>query len=126
MVIVSSPHTAGETAERFEAAVAARGLEIFARFDHAANARAVGLELADEVVVVFGNPRAGTLLMQADPAVGIELPLRVLIRDDGGETELGYADPHELAARYALEGRGEVLGQMAELLAALAAEAAAA
>jgi uncharacterized protein (DUF302 family) len=56
---------------------------LFARIDHAAGARAVGLALGDEVVLVFGNPQAGTPLMQADPLVGLDLPLRVLVCERG-------------------------------------------
>jgi uncharacterized protein (DUF302 family) len=60
-------------------------------------ARAEGLELPDEEVIVFGNPRAGTLLMQADPRIGIELPLRILVWAGAQGVELGYDDPRDLA-----------------------------
>jgi uncharacterized protein (DUF302 family) len=76
-VVSSSGH--GEALRRLLDAVERRGLTVFAQIDHAAAAREIGMELADEVVVVFGNPRAGTLLMQQDPRVGIELPLRLLV-----------------------------------------------
>ena len=114
MVTVVSSAGFSETLTRLLAAIASRNLTVFAQFDHAAAARAVGMELADETVVVFGNPRAGTPLMQADPRIGIELPLRVLVWD-GGETVLvGYNDPRDLATSYevsahAIDSGGDVL-----------------
>jgi uncharacterized protein (DUF302 family) len=68
-----------ETTRRLSEAVERRDLTVFARIDHAAAARDAGLQLADEEVLLFGNPRAGTPLMQSDPEIGIELPLRVLV-----------------------------------------------
>jgi uncharacterized protein (DUF302 family) len=106
------------------AAIERRGLTAFATFDHAAGARDVGLELAEEQVVVFGNPKAGTLLMQSDPRVGIELPLRILVWDQGSQTMLGYRDPIELQAAYDVSAREQVLEQMSSLLADLVREAA--
>jgi len=78
LTVVSSRGFA-ETLSRLVDAVARRGLTVFAQFDHAVAARDVELELAGEVVVVFGNPRTGTPLMQQDPRIGIELPLRMLV-----------------------------------------------
>ncbi len=112
----TSPHSVSETAERAVQALASRGVELFARIDHAGAARAVGLELADEVVLVFGNPRGGTLLMQADPRAGYSLPLRLLVWDAGGETIVGYLRAAELLADYELAGKDEVMGQMDGLL----------
>jgi uncharacterized protein (DUF302 family) len=63
------------------------------RPDHAAGARTVGLELPDEVVLVFGSPTAGTPLMQADPRAGIDLPLRILVWSDDGGTRVAFRDP---------------------------------
>jgi uncharacterized protein (DUF302 family) len=113
------------TAERLIAAIEDRGLTVFARIDHAAAAREAGMELAAEEVVLFGNPRAGTPLMQADPRVGVELPLRILIWEDGGSALLGHRDPRELAREYELQPHRETLEQMAALLDELVASAAA-
>ncbi len=113
-----------ETLDRLLAAIAGRGLTVFAQIDHAAAAREVDLELADEAVVVFGNPRAGTPLMQEDPRVGIELPLRVLIWDRGDAVVVGYNDPRELARSYDVSRRATTLDAMASLLGEIAAEAA--
>ena len=113
-----------ETLRRLTAAIERRGLTMFAQVDHAAAARAVGMELPDELVVLFGNPRAGTPLMQQDPRVGIELPLRLLVWDDGQQTLIGYNDPHQLADLYDVGAQASTLEAMASLLDQLAQEAA--
>ena len=125
MVITSSPHPYDETCRRLIDAIERRSLTVFARIDHAAGAREAGLEMSDEQVVVFGNARAGTPLMISDPQVGIELPLRVLIWAAEGGVSLGFRDPRELQAAYAIAGHTQTLEQMATLLGAVVAEAAA-
>jgi uncharacterized protein (DUF302 family) len=114
-----------ETLKRLADSIERRGLSVFTRIDHAAAARKVGLELPDEVVVLFGDPRAGTPLMQADPRVGIELPLRILVWDQGGKTTIGYNDPRTLAGAYDLASVTARLEAMSSLLQALANDAAA-
>jgi uncharacterized protein (DUF302 family) len=99
-------------------------LTVFAWIDHAAAAREAGLELADEEVVVFGNPRAGTPLMQSDPRIGVELPLRILVWADAEGVFLGYRNPRELAADYDVAQHESTLEQMGTLLAELSGEAA--
>jgi uncharacterized protein (DUF302 family) len=113
-----------ETVSRLIQGIARRDLVVFAQLDHGAAARDVGMELGDEVVVVFGNPRAGTPLMQQDPRIGIELPLRVLVWYDGAGTAVGYNDPRELADAYAVGEQAPTLEAMASLLDELAREAA--
>jgi uncharacterized protein (DUF302 family) len=111
-----------ETTAALIAAIERRGLTVFARIDHAAGARAPGLELDDEEVVVFGNPLSGTPLMRADPRIGIELPLRMLVWRAADEVFVGYHDPRELSAAFNLAEHDTTLDQMAALLNALAAE----
>jgi uncharacterized protein (DUF302 family) len=113
-----------ETVGRLSEAIERRGLTVFGRIDHAAAARESGLELADEEVVVFGNPRAGTPLMQSDPRIGIQLPLRILVWADAEGVLLGYRDPREFAADYDVAQHESTLEQMATLLAELSGEAA--
>jgi uncharacterized protein (DUF302 family) len=105
-------------------AIGRRGLTVLARIDHAGAAREVGLELADEEVVLFGNPRSGTPLMQSDPRIGIELPLRMLVWQEADDVLLGYRDPRELSNVYDVVGREATLEQMATLLDDLATEVA--
>ena len=106
------------------AAIEQRGLTVFARIDHAAAAHEVGLELAEEQVVLFGNPRAGTPLMVSDRQIGIELPLRILVWRDGTSVSLAYSDPRDLADEYDVAEHHSTLEQMAKLLEDLTSEAA--
>jgi uncharacterized protein (DUF302 family) len=124
MIVTPSLHSYAQTHKRLLDAIEDRSLTLFAEIDHAAAARRVGLELRDEAVVLFGNPRAGTPLMQTNPRIGIDLPLRVLIWDDGESTKLGFHDPRELASRYDVSQHKERLEKMADLLAEVVAEAA--
>jgi uncharacterized protein (DUF302 family) len=123
MIVRRSASGYDETARSLLEAIERRGLTLFARIDHAAGARELGLELADEQVLLFGNARSGTPLMQSDPGVGIELPLRMLIWRDGQDVMLGYRDPRELSDSYEIGSHQPVLEQMATLLDELAAEA---
>jgi uncharacterized protein (DUF302 family) len=125
MVTKRSASDYGETVRRLLEAIESRGLTVFARIDHAAGAREAGLELADEQVVLFGDPRAGTPLMQGDPRVGIELPLRILVWADADGVQLGYRDPLDLAGAYDVSAEHRpILERMATLLGELADEAA--
>ena len=95
-----SPLPVAETVARLSAVVAQKGLTLFGVIDHSGEAHAVGLDLRDTKVVIFGNPRAGTPVMQAAPLAALDLPLKVLVWDDGGQTKLSYTAPAALAARY--------------------------
>ena len=125
MIVQRSTVDQRSTVTRLVAAVERRGLTIFGRIDHAAHARRVNIDMLPLEVVMFGDPSAGTPLMLTDPRVGIDLPLRLLVWADGAPQSLvGYHDPRELATRYELDPHRETLDRMANLLAALAAEAA--
>lgn len=94
-----------ETLDRLEDDVKAKGLTVFARIDHAAGAAAVGMTLLPTAVLIFGNARGGTPLMQASQLIGIDLPLKVLVwQDTAGKTWVSYYDPGVLATRYGLSG----------------------
>jgi uncharacterized protein (DUF302 family) len=123
LTTVKSNYTVPVTVDRVTAALGRRGIRVFARIDHADGARKAGLELADEELVIFGDPRVGTLLMKADAAVGYELPLRLLVWDAGGQTMIGYRRPTELRDDFALGDQLEILQRMENLLAQIAAEA---
>ena len=124
MIVRRSAADYAETLRSLLAAIERRGLVVFARLDHARGAREVGMKLPDEDVVVFGSPRSGTPLMQSDPRIGIELPLRILLWREGGEALLGYRDPRDLSDSYDVGEHEATLAQMASLLDELTAEAA--
>jgi uncharacterized protein (DUF302 family) len=93
-----------ETMQRLEAEVQAKGLTVFAHVDHAAGAAAVGLPLRPTDLLIFGNAKGGTPLMQAQQTIGLDLPLKALVwQDEKGTTFLSYNDPHWLAQRHALD-----------------------
>lgn len=93
-------------------AARAAGMTVFARVDHGAGAREVGLELRDEVLLLIGAPKVGTALMQAAPRAGLDLPLHVLVWDDDGTTRITWRDPRALAAEHRLQGLPTVLDAM--------------
>ncbi len=107
---------------RLEAAVAVRGLTVFGRIDFAADAAAVGLALRPTRLLMFGNPRAGTPVIVAEPAVALDLPLKVLVWEaqDGG-VWVGYTPPEELGERHNLPPDLLVNLRVVETLAATAA-----
>jgi uncharacterized protein (DUF302 family) len=103
VVMKSSPRPVGETVTRLTGMVTAKGMKVFAVIDQAAEARQAGLELRDTVLVVFGNPASGTPVMAAAPLAALDLPLKVLIWDDAGQTKVSYNAPAALAARHHLD-----------------------
>ena len=107
---------------RLETAVKAKGMTVFARIDHAAGATAVGLPLRPTEVLIFGNAKGGTPLMQSVQTIGIDLPLKALVwQDAAGDTWLSYNDPDWLAKRQGLSSETETaVGTLVGALAALA------
>ena len=124
MVELTARGDAEQVEARLREALDVHGLQVFARIDHAAGARQADVELEPDVLLIFGNAGVGTPLMQADPRVGIELPLRMLIWQDPGGTHVGYLDPRELADRYALEGHEQTLERQTAVLTKVATAAA--
>jgi len=102
LVTKLSPLSVKDTVTRITETVAAKGAKVFAVIDHSGEAAAMGLELRDTKVVIFGSPQAGTPVMDAVPLAALDLPLKILVWADGGQTKLTYAPPRELAARYGL------------------------
>jgi uncharacterized protein (DUF302 family) len=127
LTTIKSSHSPQETMKRLEAAVTAKGLTVFARIDHAAGAIAAGLSLRPTEVLIFGNAKGGTPLMEAVQTVGIDLPLKTLVWQDGsGETWLAYNDPAWLAARHGVSGAEAVTDKLAAVLADVSRSATAA
>jgi uncharacterized protein (DUF302 family) len=122
LVTIQSAHPVAETLARLEGAVTAKGIQVFACIDHSAGATSVGLALRPTVLLIFGDPRAGTTLMQADQRVGLDLPLKTLIWEDAaGQAFVTYNDPRWIARRYGLTGAAaEAAGRLAAGLEGLA------
>jgi uncharacterized protein (DUF302 family) len=100
---LASIHGPKDTMNRFEAEVKVKGMTVFARIDHASGAAVVGLSLRPTEVLIFGNAKGGTPLMQLTQTIGIDLPLKAMVWQDGsGRTWLSYNDPNWLAKRHGL------------------------
>ena len=125
LITIPSSHGPQETMAKLEAAVKAKGMTVFAHVDHAAGAAAVGLSLSPTDLLIFGNAKGGTPLMQSIQTVGIDLPLKILVwQDASGKTWLSYNDPSWIAKRHGLGSEVDAVVKM--LTAALAAVTAAA
>jgi uncharacterized protein (DUF302 family) len=121
LITQPSRRSARETIDRLAVELEAKGVTIFARIDHAAGAVAVGMRLRPTELLIFGNAKAGTPLMQLSQAIGIDLPLKALAWEDAaGKVRLAYNDPAWLARRHGLAGDGAPVQAMAALLAGLA------
>jgi uncharacterized protein (DUF302 family) len=97
IIKIEATGSVSEVTDRLEAAVGTAGATIFARVDHTAGAESVGMEMQDAQLLIFGNPKLGTPAMQADILAGLQLPLRVLVYDDGeGKTWLAYQDVDDM------------------------------
>jgi YD repeat-containing protein len=114
----TSPYPVAETLDRLEALLGEKGVKVFARIDHAAEAKAVGLELRPMQLLIFGNPKAGTPLMQTAPSIGLNLPMKVLAwQDDQGQTRVTWNSADYLIARHGLEaGQAKPLAAIAGLI----------
>lgn len=104
LITIKSAFGPEETMNRFEAEVRAKGMTVFAHIDHAAGAAAIGLSLQPTDLLIFGNAKAGTPLMQSLQTIGIDLPLKALVwQDQSGTTWLSYNDPAFLVRRHGLD-----------------------
>ena len=102
-ISLKSPYNATETMDRLEAIVKQKGLNVFARIDHAAGAAKIGKTLRPTELLVFGNPQGGTPFMECAQSVGIDLPLKALAwEDSAGQSWISYNDPEYLAKRHAV------------------------
>jgi len=106
-----SPRSVTGTVARLTALLAGRGMTVFAVIDQSAEASKAGLRLRETTLVLFGNPAAGTLVMDAAPLTALDLPLKVLIWADAGQTKVTYYGPAALAARYQLNA--DLAGRLA-------------
>lgn len=113
-----SPFSVAETVERIESTLTAKGVKVFARIDHGGEAASAGLQLRPTVLLIVGNPKVGTPLMDAAPTIGIDLPLRILVwQDDQDRAHVVWNDPDYLATRHGLDAAaGKALAPMSGLI----------
>ncbi len=118
LIHVKSAHSVSATADKLEAVLKAKGMTVFTRIDHAAGAKKVDKTLRPTELVIFGNPKVGTPLMQCAQTVAIDLPQKALIwEDDKGAVFLSYNEPKYLASRHSIEGCDAVIKKVTGALA---------
>jgi uncharacterized protein (DUF302 family) len=121
LLTLPSAHGVTETIERLKSSLSQKRIQVFADIDHAAGAQKVGLSLRPTRLLIFGNPQAGTPLMQSQQTIGLDLPLRVLVwEDEAGKVWLTYHPPEFLARRHQVLGHDEAVKALGAGLAALA------
>ena len=117
LITMKSPHSVDATLDRFEKAVKSKGMTVFTRIDHSAGANKVDLELRPTKVLIFGNPKIGTLLMQSNQTAAIDLPLKLLAwEDESGQVWIAYNDPGYLVQRHNISDRDAVVAKMRKAL----------
>lgn len=125
LITLASQHSVNETSDRFEQLVIDKGLKLFMRIDHAQNAKNADLSLRPTQIILFGNPMAGTAIMNCRQTAAIDLPQKALFWEDAeGKSWVSYNDPYYLQERHKLEGCNPVLEKVSNLLSGLATSAA--
>lgn len=122
---LQSSHPVGMTVDRLEQKLTSAGFRIFARVDHGAGAKSVGMELPPTQLLIFGKPKGGTALMQSQRTVGIDLPLKYLVwKDAEGKVHVGWNDPAWVTQRHGIADRAPVVKKLTGALRKFATEAA--
>ena len=117
IISIKSSHDVKITADRLENTLKTKGMRVFIRINHAEGAKKVGKNLRPTEVIIFGNPKVGTPLMQCSQSAGIDLPQKALIwKDEAGQVWLSYNDPKYLAKRHGIKGCIEVIKKIENAL----------
>jgi uncharacterized protein (DUF302 family) len=117
LITLKSAHSVGETANHLESLLKEKGMTVFAHIDHAESAKKVGETLRPTALLIFGNPKVGTALMQCGQSVGIDLPLKTLVWEDAtGQVWLAYNDPKYLPERHGLTQCDDVISRIEQAL----------
>ena len=125
LTTIQSSFAPKATMDRLETEIRQKGMNVFARVDHAAGAAEVGLTLRSTELIIFGNALGGTPLMQSAQTIGIDLPLKALVwKDAAGKTWISYNEPDWIAERHGVADAQPVLNKMADLLSAISTAAA--
>lgn len=121
-ITVTSPYSCHQTAEVLQKEIQQRGFKLFTTVNHSSEAAAAGLTLRPTLLLIFGNPKAGTMLMNCDARIGIDLPLKILVwEDDAGKVMAGFINPESFLKEYNLENCKAVLPKMKSALEGLLA-----
>ena len=125
VLTLESKYSVKESLDRLSAILTKKGIRVMARINHAAGAKAAGMELPPTELLIFGNPKLGTPLMQTNRLIGLDLPMKVLAwQDASGKVQLAYTAPSVLKSRHDITGRDAVFETMTTALAGLTAAAA--
>ncbi len=117
LITIKSSHSVKQTVDRLESVLKEKGMTVFTRVDHANGAKKVGLELRPTELLIFGNPKVGTPLMQCSQSAAIDLPQKALAYEDReGQVWLAYNNPHYLANRHKITGCDEVIKKIENAL----------
>lgn len=120
----ASPYSAQKTIDRLENILKSKGLTVFTRVNHAAGAKSVDIDMTDSELIIFGNPKLGTLLMLENLQMGLDLPLKALAyTDDAGQTYLTYVAPQTLQSRHDISANSAVIEKMTGALDAMTSKA---
>lgn len=123
LVSIQSQHSVTDTVAKLEGLMKKKGLTVFNRIDHARNAANVDIKMPPSEVIIFGNPKVGTALMQCQPTIAIDLPLKVHVWLDKDNVWLSYYDPEYLKAKHQVKGCDEVFNKMSQALTGLTSKA---
>lgn len=125
LIVLKSSHSVGDSLDRAVALMEKKGITVFARVPHSQGAAGVGIELPDEELLIFGNPKLGSPLMQSSPTAGIDLPLKMLAwQDADGQVWIAYNDPAWIAQRHGISDRDPVVAKMTGALKGISAKVA--
>ena len=109
----ASAHSVKETMDKFEKIIKSKGLGVFVRVDHKKNAESVDMKMNDAEVIIFGNPKGGTVLMNNDISVSLDLPLRVAVyKDNDGKVWISYHNPQSVKDNYKITNGTKVLDKV--------------
>lgn len=117
LIKMKSAHSVDDTVNKLESVLEEKGMNIFGRVNHAAGAEKAGMQLRPTQVLIFGNPKVGTPLMNCAQSVAIDLPQKALVwEDEAGDVWLAYNDPAYLVSRHSIGGCEEVLKKVSGAL----------
>ena len=125
LVIINSHHGVEKTMNALEEIVLSKGFQVFARINHAQAAKQVDIHLRPVQLLIFGKPKAGSLLMQEQPSVAIDLPMKYLVwKNSRGQVKIGWNDPAWVASRHHIHNRNKLVARISAVLRRMAERAA--